>query len=60
MNRLYLPLNLSLGQDLVVPDAAHHYLANVMRARTGDSIEAFDGKTGTYTAHIARITLNRP
>ena len=56
MNRLYLPLNLSLGQDLVLPDAAHHYLAHVMRARTGDSIEAFDGKTGTYTAHIARIT----
>jgi 16S rRNA (uracil1498-N3)-methyltransferase len=56
MNRLYLPLNLSLGQDLVLPDAAHHYLAHVMRARTGDRLDVFDGITGSYSAQIARIT----
>ena len=56
MNRLYLPLNLYVGKDLVLPDAAHHYLAHVMRARTGDSLEVFDGTTGSYSAQIARIT----
>lgn len=56
MLRLCLPLILSPNQEMVLPEAAHHYLAHVMRARTGERIEVFDGKTGTYTAHIARIT----
>ena len=53
MNRLYLPVTLCPNQDFVWPEAAHHYLAHVMRARVGDALEVFDGITGSY---IARIT----
>lgn len=56
MNRLYLPVTLSPNQDLVLPEAAHHYLAHVMRARVGDALEVFDGITGSYVARIIRIT----
>ncbi|MFM7631490.1 MAG: RsmE family RNA methyltransferase [Alphaproteobacteria bacterium] len=56
MIRLYLPVTLSPNQDLVLPQAAHHYLAHVMRARAGDALEVFDGITGSYIARIAHIT----
>jgi len=56
MIRLYLPIQLSSDRIVELPKEQAHYLANVMRKKTGDEIAVFNGKDGQWQAHIADIS----
>ncbi len=51
--RLYVEPPLETGADRVLAPAQAHYLARVMRCRTGDRIRVFDGVSGEWTAALA-------
>lgn len=53
--RLYLDAPLAGGQTLLLTDAAHHYLKNVMRAEAGDYVRLFNGRDGEFAARIQSI-----
>ncbi len=65
--RLYLPVPLAHGTAVAVSADQAHYLANVMRARSGDAVAVFNGRDGEWFGRIealakgrATITLARP
>ncbi len=50
--RFYVPRgNIRDGVAILPPDQAHH-LANVLRMRSGDSVEVFDGEGGGYSGSV--------
>jgi 16S rRNA (uracil1498-N3)-methyltransferase len=54
--RLYCPDDLSRAVQLVLPDAAAHHVARVLRLRTGDLVTLFDGSGGEYAASIHEVS----
>lgn len=50
---------ISLGGVLALEEAQAHYLARVLRCRTGDSVRVFDGHSGEYLAVIQSSTSSR-
>lgn len=53
--RLYQATDLSLHQSLKLDDKASHYLAHVLRAKSGDLLTLFNGQGGEYKAVIDRL-----
>lgn len=54
--RLYCPDDLSRAVQIVLPDAAAHHVARVLRLRTGDLVTLFDGSGGEYAASIHEVS----
>lgn len=54
--RLYFDGTLAEGMGIDFPANKAHYLANVMRVKTGDNIFVFNGKDGQFQAEISCAT----
>jgi 16S rRNA (uracil1498-N3)-methyltransferase len=54
--RLFVPCPLSEGAEIALGEAQSHYLANVMRAVTGQELRVFDGVSGEWRAGVAKIS----
>jgi 16S rRNA (uracil1498-N3)-methyltransferase len=54
--RLYTTSPLSQGLQLEMTSDASHYLANVMRRKSGENILLFNGKDGEWLAQITDIS----
>lgn len=54
--RLYCPDDLSRAVQIILPDAAAHHVARVLRLRTGDLVTLFDGSGGEYAASIHEVS----
>ena len=46
--RLFIETPLGLGAQAAVSEAQAHYLANVMRVSTGDSLRVFNAADGEW------------
>lgn len=62
-HRLYCHDDLGAGVEIMLQAKATHYLANVLRLKTGDRVRLFNGRDGeweTAIAHICKknLTLN--
>lgn len=55
MIRLFIPFALNAEREIQVSPEQAHYLANVMRARTGDDILLFNGADGEWSARIVSM-----
>lgn len=53
--RLFVPGHYTEHQRFELPAAQAHYLANVMRCQSGDSIRVFNGTAGEWQAEIEHI-----
>jgi 16S rRNA (uracil1498-N3)-methyltransferase len=51
--RLFVDAELHADSRLVLPEAAAHHAARVLRLRDGDAVVLFDGRGGEYAARIA-------
>ena len=51
--RIYTPHSLTVGQSLVLEDAAAHYLGKVLRMQPGRELVLFNGQGGEFQAQIA-------
>jgi len=57
--RLFIEAPLVAGATLALDGPRAHYLANVMRARPGDTVLLFNGRDGEFAAGIADIGRRR-
>ena len=54
--RIYLPLSLALGLQLVLTDKKiNHYLLNVLRLECGAILVVFDGKGASFQAKVVAV-----
>jgi len=53
--RFYIPLPLSAPTRLVLPAAAAHHAARVLRLQVGDALIVFNGNGGEYAARILAL-----
>lgn len=53
--RLHIPLKLAPAALIAITEAQAHYLATVMRRRTGDKLRAFNGQDGEFDATIHHL-----
>ena len=53
--RIYLPEIPSKTGQILVDRQTSHYLATVLRCRSGDKLQVFNGKGGSYSAEIEAI-----
>jgi 16S rRNA (uracil1498-N3)-methyltransferase len=53
--RLYVTTGLGAGADIPLEAGQAHYLRNVMRRQTGDSLLLFNGRDGEWRAEIASL-----
>ena len=53
--RLYVPLSITGGQSLVLPENQSHYLKNVLRRQTGDYIRIFNPTHGEWVGKIGTV-----
>lgn len=54
--RIYLNIPLIVGAEADIPADQAHYLRQVMRLSTGDSITLFNGRGGEYEASVIQLT----
>lgn len=54
--RLFVPEAFTAGQSLELSAAQSHYVAQVMRARTGEAVALFNGQDGEWLAEIRQMT----
>ncbi|MDA0661337.1 MAG: 16S rRNA (uracil(1498)-N(3))-methyltransferase [Proteobacteria bacterium] len=54
--RLYTEHDLAAGQEVPLTANQAHYLRNVMRARPGDAVSAFNGRDGEWEARIEALS----
>jgi len=54
--RLMVAAPLAAGVPVTVADTQAHYLANVMRATTGDMLRLFNGADGEWQARVETVT----
>jgi 16S rRNA (uracil1498-N3)-methyltransferase len=54
--RLYCPDDLSRAVQIVLPAAAAHHVARVLRLRAGDLVTLFDGTGGEYAASVHEVS----
>ena len=57
--RLFVDLTLTSGATIALPEAASHYLAQVMRLVPGDTVRLFDDRSGEYAATVAEAARKR-
>jgi 16S rRNA (uracil1498-N3)-methyltransferase len=53
--RIYQKVSLAVGAELTIVNDYHHYLANVLRVKTGEVITIFNGEGGEYLGEIKAI-----
>lgn len=53
--RLYTTEKLDTGIEIIFPVAQSHYLAVVMRAKTGEFVSLFNGKDGQWQVEISSV-----
>lgn len=51
--RFFVPTDLIHGQTAVLPDDQAYHLRNVLRIRSGDPVEVFDGEGTGYAGEVA-------
>lgn len=54
--RLFIDIDLAIGQEITLSKEQSHYIANVMRKNIGDEICVFDGKNGEFDAKITQAS----
>ncbi len=57
--RLFIDQPLGLSNHVVIPDEDFHYLKNVLRAKSDDVIELFNGVDGSWLANVIELTKTR-
>ncbi len=53
--RLYCDLALSLGAEIVLPEAAARHAVTVLRLQVGDTLNLFNGEGGEYQATLVAV-----
>ena len=56
--RLYVPLPLTTGVDISLPEAQAHYLTRVLRMEARRPLIVFNGEGGSYSAEIISVSKN--
>lgn len=56
MPRLYVPLPLIAGDHLDLPEDAAHHWVRVLRARTGERVQVFDGQGNEAEAELVDVS----
>jgi 16S rRNA (uracil1498-N3)-methyltransferase len=56
--RLHIPFDLSPDAALSLSKEQAHYLANVMRAKAGETVALFNGRDGEWRATIGKVAKN--
>ncbi len=56
LSRLFIDMPLVVGQEIVLPKDAAHYLVNVLRLRVGAIVTLFNGQGGEYIARFTAAT----
>lgn len=56
--RLFITADLEAGAQLALCKEHAHYLANVMRAKTGDDVLVFNGRDGEWSGTLAHVAKN--
>ena len=56
LTRLYIKADLSRGQGVSLSEALRHYLINVLRRKSGDTLRLFNGKDGEWRAQISELS----
>lgn len=56
MPRLYVPLPLIAGDHLDLPEDAAHHWVRVLRARTGERVQVFDGQGNEAEAELVEVS----
>ena len=59
LRRLYVAERLGTGVELRLGDDAARYLGRVLRLRAGETVHAFNGDDGEWSATIAKIGRDR-
>src|SRR5262245_55738332 len=55
LTRLYVEDALAAGAELALGEDQSHFLANVLRAKTGDALRLFNGRDGEWLATITNV-----
>ena len=55
--RLYISDKLSANILIYIKNKQHHFLKNVLRIKTNDNVNLFDGLTGEWSSKV--ISINR-
>ncbi|MEM8572417.1 MAG: 16S rRNA (uracil(1498)-N(3))-methyltransferase [Pseudomonadota bacterium] len=53
--RLFVESDLKSGQGILLSHDHAHYLANVMRRKTGDRVAVFNGRDGAWRAEVSQL-----
>jgi 16S rRNA (uracil1498-N3)-methyltransferase len=56
LTRLYVEEHLTPGTVIALPEAQTHFLAHVLRAKTGDGVHLFNGRDGEWRAVVQDIS----
>jgi len=56
LSRLFTPSDLNAGAEIALPENHAHYLRNVLRKNTGDTIRLFNGRDGEWVAEITALS----
>ncbi len=56
ISRLYSPVNIHIGQVIVLDEESAHYLRSVLRLKTGSPLVLFNGKGGEYLATLTEVS----
>lgn len=59
ISRLYLNASLQAGISLELPEQASHYLANVLRLGSGDTVHLFNNSDGEFSASVQQVSRKR-
>src|SRR5947209_12415034 len=57
--RLYVDAALDVGESVALDASQANYLGNVLRLKTGDSVQVFNGRDGEWRATIASMGRRR-
>lgn len=56
LSRLYVTADLKAGTGIAVDDKQAHYLRNVLRKETGDTVRLFNGRDGEWLAALQDVS----
>lgn len=55
MNRFYVPIELTVGQNISLPETVFHHWTRVLRAKLGDQAIVFNGQGGEFLVELIEI-----
>jgi len=58
LSRIYISQELTVGDTVVLPAQAAHYLTRVLRLSAGDAVRLFNGNGKDYTGEVRKIDRN--